>query len=78
MIYELLVIGLATRTSSTPDVVKKKYGKLKPLARLALTGTDYEALLDVILAVADVRNAAAHETITDAEQSRSSSSPGRA
>lgn len=67
MVYELLVIGFATRSGSTPEVVKKKHGKLRPLARLALAAKEDEALRDVILAVADVRNAAAHETISDEE-----------
>ena len=66
LLHELLVIGLATRTNATPEQVKKKHGRLKPLAREALTG-NYEPLRDVILAIADVRNAAAHETISDAD-----------
>ncbi len=64
MLHELLVIGLATRTSDTPERVKKKHGRLKPLAREALTD-EYTPLRNVILAAADVRNAAAHETISD-------------
>jgi hypothetical protein len=65
MVHELLVIGLATRTGSTPEAVRKKHGKLRPLARLALTATEDGPLRDVILAIAEVRNAAAHETISD-------------
>ena len=53
--------------NSTPEAVKKKHGKLKLLARVALTGTEDEPIRDVILAIADVRNAAAHETISDDE-----------
>jgi hypothetical protein len=64
MVHDLLVIGLATRIGSTPDKVKKKYRRLKLLAREALTD-EYIPLRDVILAAADVRNAAAHETISD-------------
>lgn len=67
MVYELLVIGFATRTGTTPEQVKKKHGRLKPLARLALTAREDEPLRDVILAIADVRNAAAHEAISDDE-----------
>jgi hypothetical protein len=66
LLHELLVIGLATRTNGTPEQVKKKHGRLKPLAREALTD-EFAPLGDVILAIADVRNAAAHETITDAD-----------
>ncbi|HEV7427158.1 MAG TPA: hypothetical protein VGQ46_12390 [Thermoanaerobaculia bacterium] len=66
MLYDLLVIGLATRIGSTPDKVRKKHGRLKPLAREALTD-EYIPLRDVIFAIADARNAAAHETITDAD-----------
>jgi hypothetical protein len=66
LLHDLLVIGLATRTTTAPEQVKKKHGRLKPLAREALTG-EYAPLRDAILAIADVRNAAAHETITDAD-----------
>lgn len=66
LLHDLLVIGLATRTDAPPEQLKKKHGRLKPLAREVLTG-DYEPLRDAILAIADVRNAAAHETITDAD-----------
>lgn len=66
LLHDLLVIGLATRTHTSPEQVKKKHGRLKPLAREALTG-DYQPLRDAILAIADVRNAAAHETIADAD-----------
>jgi len=66
MLYDLLVIGLATRTGSTPEKVKKQHGKLKPLARGVLTD-EFIPLRDVILAIADIRNTAAHETISDAD-----------
>jgi hypothetical protein len=66
MLHDLLVIGLATRTGSTPEKAKKKHGKLKPLAREVLTD-EFVPLREVILAIADVRNTAAHETISDAD-----------
>jgi hypothetical protein len=66
MVHDLLVIGLATRIGSTPDKVREKHGNLRPLAREALTD-EYVPLRDAILAIAEVRNAAAHETITDAD-----------
>ncbi len=66
MLHDLLIIGFATRTGSTPERVKKKHGKLKLLTREALTG-QFIPLRDVILAIADVRNTAAHETISDAD-----------
>lgn len=67
MVHDLLVIGFATRTNSTPEAVRKKHQRLKPLARTALDAADYAPLRDTILAIANVRNAAAHETITDAD-----------
>jgi hypothetical protein len=66
MLHDLLAIGLATRTGSTPDEIKEKHGRLKKLAREAVTD-EYIPLRNVILAIADVRNAAAHETIADAD-----------
>jgi hypothetical protein len=29
MVYDLLVLGYATRTNKTPKAIKKKHGKLK-------------------------------------------------
>ena len=45
--------------------MRKKHGNLKPLVRGAFTDPAYGPLRDVILSVADIRNAAAHEPITD-------------
>jgi len=65
LIYELLVIGFATRTASTPEAVRKKHGKLRPLARAALNTPDQQPLCDLICDIAEVRNTAAHEPISD-------------
>lgn len=67
LIYELLVIGFATRTGTTPKAVKRKHGKLRPLARTALNTPDQKPLCNLICGIAEVRNAAAHEPISDEE-----------
>ena len=67
LLHDLLVIGFATRAESTPDLVRKKHGKLRALARVALPEASHAPLLSVILAVAELRNATAHEPISDAD-----------
>jgi len=67
LLHDLLVIGFATRTETTPDLVRKKHGKLRALARVALPEASDAPLLSVILAVAELRNATAHEPISDAD-----------
>jgi hypothetical protein len=67
LLHDLLAIGLATRTACDPEKVKKKHGKLKLLARVALTDAAEAPVLSLILAIADLRNAAAHEPISDSE-----------
>jgi hypothetical protein len=67
LIYELLVIGFATRTASTAEVVKKKHRNLRSFARTALNTPDLQPLCDLICAIAKVRNTAAHEPISDEE-----------
>lgn len=65
LLHDLLVIGLATRTGSTPEAIRKKHGKLRPLARFALTDPQDAPLLNHIVAIAEIRNVAAHEPIAD-------------
>jgi hypothetical protein len=67
LVYELLVIGFATRTAATPEAIKKKHGNLRPLARTALNTSEQQPLCDLICAIAAVRNTAAHEPISDEE-----------
>lgn len=66
-LHDLLAIGFATRTESTPDRVRKKHRQLRALARVALSEARDSLLLSVILAVAKLRNAAAHEPMNDAD-----------
>ncbi len=67
LIYELLVIGFATRSATTPEAIKKKHGNLRPLARTALDTPEQQPLCDLICAIAEVCNTAAHDIISDDE-----------
>jgi hypothetical protein len=65
LIYDLLVVGHATRTGKSTKSVKKKFQRLKPFAGEALAAREMTPIRKLILALADVRNAADHEPLTD-------------
>jgi hypothetical protein len=71
LIYDLLVIGFASRTQSSIEATRKRYGKLRPLAKEALADPTYSTLKELILALAAVRNKAAHEPMSDDDVEKS-------
>ncbi|HEX6083077.1 MAG TPA: hypothetical protein VF266_01035 [Thermoanaerobaculia bacterium] len=69
LVYDLLVIAAATRWEDSPEKIRKhnKWSKLKLLTKEALSAREMTPLREMILALADVRNVADHEPVTDAD-----------
>jgi hypothetical protein len=65
IVHDCVAFAAATRSGGSVKGLRKQ--NLRPLARDVLAASEMKRLLDVIEAVAEIRNAASHEPVTDDE-----------